>query len=183
MDQKKLVYRVQVYAVYGGTTSGKLLQKRLNLDHEVTQTYQGNYSKYTSGEFATYEEATAYKNKLRNSTVPGAFVVGFYEGERINNIQDAISIEKNGVPSTSPILSKGLTYRIQIAASNKNLSVDDIGNQTGVTETISKTTHQGLFKYEVGNYTNYEEAKKAMLQLRDKVSDAFIVKYKDGTRL
>ena len=185
LNKGDLVYRVQVYAVYGGTTSANLLQKRLNLDYNVEQTYDGNYAKYTSGEFATYDEAAAYKKKLRSSTVPGAFVVGYYEGARINNIQKAISIEKGEQPSqlSSSNIPMGLIYRIQIAASSKNISVSELKNSKGVTDDVVQISHNGLYKYEIGNYTNYEEAKVKLAKIRTTVYDAFIVKYKDGKRI
>ncbi len=178
----KLVYKVQVYAVYGGTTSKGLLQKRLKLKHKVEQDYQGKYSKYTSGEFATYAEAAAYKSELRNSTVPGAFVVGYYDEKRTNNIQDAIAIEKGAEPLASPISAKGKIYRIQIMASAKDLTISEVQNITGTTLSFVKVKHNGLYKYEVGNYKSYSEVKKAIQDVRDQVSDAFIVTYVDGIR-
>lgn len=183
-EGKSLVYRVQVYAVYGGTTSAKLLEKRLNLDYPVQQDYEGNYAKYTSGEFATYDEAADYKKKLRASSVPGAFVVGFYEGARTKDIQEAISIENGGKASIAKAnIPMGLIYRVQILASNKNLSNEQVKNQTGCSQAFEKVTHNGLYKYEVGAYKSYSEAKAALEKIRTEVSDAFVVKYKDGNRI
>lgn len=186
-DNKKaegLKYRVQVYAVYGGTTSSKLLERRLNLDYAVKQDYQGDYAKYTSGEFATYDEAAAYKKKLRETSVPGAFVVGFYEGERTKDIQEAIAIE-NGTKTdvNRPSIPMGIIYRIQIMAASKNLSNELVREQTGCSKTFEKVTHNGLYKYEVGSYKSYSEAKAALIIIKAEVSDAFIVKYIDGKRL
>ncbi len=183
VPQKKgdLIYRVQVYAVYGGTTSASLLQKRLKLKYGVHQDYQGKYAKYTSGEFSTYEEAAAYKNELRNSTVPGAFVVGFYDGNRTDNIQQAIAIEKGNEPVSKKV-AKGIIYRIQILASSKNLSIQQVKDITGTSYQFVKTSHNGLYKYEVGNYKSYSEAKAELQKIRNEVSDAFLIKYVDGKR-
>lgn len=183
-EGKSLIYRVQVYAVFGGTTSSKLLEKRLDLDYSVHQDYQGNYAKYTSGEFATYEEAAAYKKKLRGSSVPGAFVVGFYDGERTKDIQEAITIENGGNATKSNVnVPMGIIYRVQVMASAKNLSISQVKEQTGCSENIEKVTHNGLYKYEVGIFKSYSEAKSALERIRTEVSDAFIVKYKDGQRI
>ena len=181
---KKLVYKVQVYTVYKGNTSSKMLKKRLKLDYDVTHYYEGNYTKYTSGEFATYEEAAAYKRKLRGSTVTGAFVIGFYEGERIKNIQDAISIEKGGTANTSQKHNEsGINYRIQILASKKDLSIEEVKTITGISRSFNKVIHNGLYKYEIGPFKTYSESKKEAINVRKIVSGAFIVKYKDGVRL
>ncbi len=179
---KDLIYRVQVYAVYGGTTSSRLLEKRLSLDYPVKQDYQGNYAKYTCGEFATYEEAAAYKKKLRASTVPGAFVVGFYNGKRTKNIHEAISIENGGV-SASPSFTKGIVYSIQILASSKDIDITTAKAQTGCSFPVVKVYNNGLYKYQVGQYSSYQEAKRQLAKVRSEVSDAFIVKYKDGKRI
>ncbi len=179
---KKLVYRVQVYTVYKGSTSSKMLKRRLKLDYDVTHYYEGNYTKYTSGEFSTYEEAAAYKKKLRGSTVSGAFVVGFYEGERVPNIRDAISIEK-GQTSNKNSIEKGTTYRIQILASKKDMNIEEVRKITGITQNFKKEIHKGLYKYEIGPFTTYSAAKKEAINIRKIVKGAFIVKYKDGHRL
>jgi len=183
-NSKKLVYKVQVYTVYKGSTSSKMLKKRLKLDHDVTHYYEGNYTKYTSGEFATYEEAAAYKKKLRNSTVAGAFVVGFYEGERMGNIQDAIKVEKGIAPNSDNNTNEsGTNYRIQILASKKDLSIEEVKTITGINRSFNKVTHNGLYKYEIGPFTTYSETKKEAIEVRKIVGGAFIVKYKDGKRL
>ena len=177
----RVIYRVQVYTVIGGTTSTKLLQKRLRLPHTVTQDYDGKYAKYTSGEFATYEEAAAYKKQLRNSSVPGAFVVGFYEGQRTKTIGEAIAIEKGQEPLNNTV-AKGLVYRIQIMAASKNLSSSEVREITGATQPFIKVSHNNLYKYEIGNYKSYSEAKIALKKVRVNVKDAFLVKYIDGVR-
>ena len=180
----KLRYRVQVYAVYGGTTSAKLIKKRLKLKHEVKQSYDGKYAKYTSGEFNTYNEANAYKKELRGSTVPGAFVVGYYDGEREHNIKDAIALEKGTTVAAvvAPVATKGIEYRIQILATKKNLSDKQVRSITGTVKSFNKVQHNSLYKYEIGNYKSYSEAKAALKEVRKNVSDAYIVKYRDGVR-
>ena len=179
-----IIYRVQVYAVYGGTTSAKLLEKRLKLKYEVKQSYDGKYAKYTSGEFNTYDEANAYKKELRGSTVKGAFVVGYYEGERESNIKDAIALEK-GTPVAAvatPVATKGIEYRIQILATKKNLSDKQVRSITGAVKSFNKVQHNSLYKYEIGHYKSYSEAKTVLKEVRKNVSDAYIVKYTDGVR-
>jgi uncharacterized protein YegP (UPF0339 family) len=179
----KVIYRVQVYAVYGGTTSPKMLQNRLNLDYEVQQEYQGNYAKYTSGEFSSYAEAVAYKQKLRNSTVPGAFVVGYYEGERKNNIQEVIAIEKGATPSSTSSKSKATEYRIQLAASNLPMNINDFKKTKHLDLSIEMIEHNGLYKLETGHYKSKEEAKSVLNSIRSKIADAFIVNYLNGERI
>lgn len=177
--ESKLLYRVQVQAIYGGKTSAKDIQNRYNLDREVHTDYQGGYTKYTVGGFASYEEAKNYRDNLRNNGAPGAFVVGYYDGARINNIKQAIAIEKSGTesmvvaaPSTKQERS---VYHIQIAASTVNRSEYQIQGKYGITDKVTKTFIGGLYKYAVGSYTDYAEAKRKLEEIRKSVPDAFII--------
>jgi len=179
-----VIYRVQVYAVYGGTTSSRLLEKRLKLKYEVKQSYDGKYAKYTSGEFSTYEEAYEYKQQLRNSTVRGAFVVGYYDGERKKDIKEVIALEKGTTVAAvvNPVAKAGIEYRIQILATKRDLSINDVRRITGTTKSFNKVQHNSLYKYEIGHYKLYSEAKAVLKEVRKNVSDAYIVKYTDGVR-
>lgn len=182
-----LEYRVQVRAIYGGKSSPQSITRLYSLKEEVSEEFINGYSKYTAGHFATYEEAKAYKDQLRAGKVLGAFVVAYYKGQRISDITEAIKIENSNPSSAATnnvitMSSEGLSYSIQVAASSRELSANSIKNQFGLDQNVILTSHNGLFKYMVGSYTNYDEAVKELSNIRNKVSDAFIVKYVNGVR-
>lgn len=181
-----LVYRVQVKAIYGGKSTTKSISRQYGIDKEINEEFINGYSKYTAGNFSTYQEAKAYKDQLRQGKASDAFVVAYVNNNRVANIQDALKMEgtseaKTSVPSTV-ISSKGISYSIQIAASAKDLSPISIGNQLSISDKVIKTSHNGLYKYLVGSFNSYDDAKSKMAQLQEKVSDAFIVKYVNGIR-
>jgi hypothetical protein len=177
--ESKLLYRVQVQAIYGGKTSAKDIQNRYNLDRDVHVDYQGGYTKYTVGGFATYEEAKIYRDKLRSNGAPGAFVVGYYDDSRINDIKQAISIEEAGTETMVMVApttkQESSIYHIQIAASTVNRSEYQIQGKYGIPDKITKTFIGGLYKYSVGSYTDYADAKLKLKEIRKSVPDAFIV--------
>jgi hypothetical protein len=177
--ESKLLYRVQVVAIYGGKTSIEDIKKRYGISEDVHVDYEGGYTKYTVGGFKTYEEARIYRDKLRQSTASGAFIVGYYDDSRINDIKQAIEIEKAGaevmvVEAASELKSNDI-YKIQIAASTINRSAFQIQSKYGIKDKVSKSFIGGLYKYTVGNYTSYSEAKRKLEEIRKNVPDAFIV--------
>jgi hypothetical protein len=179
-----LEYRVQVKAIYGGKSSTQAIARQYGIDKPVQEEFVKGYTKYTAGSFATYEDAKAYRDRLRSQKVPGAFVVAYYKSNRMKNIKEAIRMEKTSAPAVSPtkITQQGVSYSVQIAASTRKLSATSLASQFGVTDNVIMTTHNGLYKYMVGSFTSYEDAKAKLYEIRNLVPDAFIVKYVNGVR-
>ena len=51
-------------------------------------------------------------------------------------------------------------------------------------ENVEREQHEGWYKYTVGNYSSFDEAKKQLDAIRNnKVSGAFIAAYKNGKRV
>lgn len=178
-EESLLIYRVQVQAIYGGKTSAQDIRRRYNISEDVHIDYEGGYTKYTVGGFSTYEEAKAYRDERRRNGLSGAFIVGYYDGSRIKDINQAIVIEKSNkkVVVVAPAATKNTKndiYRIQIAATSSNKSTYQIKNKYKVNQEVTKTYNGGLYKYTIGRYTNYNEAKKELDKIRRVVPDAFI---------
>ena len=87
-EKDQVVFRVQI------ETSDKKIaatdQKFKNL--EIFEYQQDNVFKYTSGKFLNdFKSANNYKNLMRSKGYPTAFVVAFFNGERIN-LEKAIKL-------------------------------------------------------------------------------------------
>ncbi len=81
------------------------------------------------------------------------------------------------------IQSADIQYRVQLAASPKQLDVNT-GKWARVDYLIQVIEENGLFKYQVVNFATQEEATAAKTKLRAiGFSDAFVVSYQNGTRL
>ncbi len=91
------------------------------------------------------------------------------------NEDEAMDVTGNKTRST-----KGVVFKVQIGAyKNKDLSkYQDQG------ESFSAEAVEGVEKYTLGSFTDYWEADKFKKHLRQMgVKDAWIVPYKDGTRV
>jgi hypothetical protein len=87
---KGLYYTVQVGAFREPLKTGQLNVAPL-VYFEV-----GNLWKYTTGVFTSVEDANTRKDEVRNGPVPDAFVVPYYDGERITNARARELIEEFG---------------------------------------------------------------------------------------
>lgn len=84
------------------------------------------------------------------------------------------------VPLNSDV-PKGLVYRIQIGFFVNQLPPEHF---EGVFPISSEKVDETYFKYEAGNFSNYEDAKEARLKVMKKgYTDSFIVAYYDGKKI
>lgn len=83
------VFRVQIRARYRTKMSIESLQRKYNLDERIYESYHNGYYIYTTGNFATYEQARAFRQTLTyNNGVKDAFVVVFVNGKRLDKLSD-----------------------------------------------------------------------------------------------
>lgn len=92
ISKKFIKYKVQI-GVYREGVPPDLLKIFITLkDIEETKTDEG-LTRYTSGSFDTYDQATEHKNKLTGKGLKGAFVIGNFKG-RLVTAQEAIELSK-----------------------------------------------------------------------------------------
>ena len=80
LDPNKVIYKVQIST---GSKQIECSPQNFNGLNDVNVYKDGNFYKYTSGEFDTFDDANAHKNKVREAGFESAFVVKFKNGERI----------------------------------------------------------------------------------------------------
>ncbi len=172
-----LEYRVQVAAVFGGTTSKRMLQKRLGLEDEVKEDPYKNSYRYTVGSFTSYGEAAQH---AALSKVKGAYVVVFKDGEYVGGLENTNTdiMDKNG------IYPDGSTYKVQIAASKgRTYSIAKLAYKYGFKENeVTEDEIAGWYQYTVGTFRTAEEAKQMLNDVKLKVPKAYVVKFEDGKR-
>lgn len=85
---KGIEYRVQICARYGQEVSiSELSRKHGFSTSEIQQSKYNGYNIYTVGSFATYSEASNYRNTVRSQHhASDAFVVAFQNGVRLNKL-------------------------------------------------------------------------------------------------
>jgi len=93
-----------------------------------------------------------------------------------------VSKDKNDTVKTTTTSDKGITFKVQIAASGRKLETKS-SNFKGL-RTISREQEGSLYKYFYGNEDSYDDAQDRLKEAKAKgYSSAFIVAYKDGVKI
>lgn len=87
----ELVFKVQVAATKE-LRATSWVKESYDLTQEVEMMEANGVHKYYSGTFKSYEDAKAYKLQVQSKGLSEAFVVGFYEGEKVD-LQQALKIQ------------------------------------------------------------------------------------------
>ena len=93
----------------------------------------------------------------------------------INTVQTT-----NNVP-TSNMIDKELVFKVQIAASNRNLPLNSA--QLKGIDSVDCYQENGMYKYTYGASSNYNEVYRLRKSLLDKFPQAFIIAFKDGQKM
>lgn len=91
------------------------------------------------------------------------------------------------VIANTPVLTPeaGLYYRVQITAKRSAVDARAMFREAGVSREIFVEQHEGYYKYTAGSFTVYDQAVSYRNQLEalPEVEGAFVVAYRDGTRI
>ena len=77
-----------------------------------------------------------------------------------------------------------IAYRLQIAASTRKISINELKNTFNIRNEIREEVHNGMYKYTTGSYPSYADAKIELHKLItiNKVPGAFLAAYINDTR-
>lgn len=80
---------------------------------------------------------------------------------------------------------EGVYYRVQIAAGHKLVDIKRYFKRYKVTEDIRTEKHEGWFKYSIGSFPEYKEARDYRTKLWNStpIDDAFVAAYNNGVRI
>ena len=75
-------------------------------------------------------------------------------------------------------------YKVQIAADAIPLSIEKLRQICPTDDIINNEVQNGIYRYTIGYFTNYDDAKSQAISLRGRgVDGAFVVAYKNGVRI
>ena len=97
-------------------------------------------------------------------------------------------VEKPVEQVTKPVSRKpeaGVTYKVQIRAARKQLNIEEFFRPYRVGREINSEFHEGWYKYTVGSFSEYKDARTFASQLINSsgLKEAFICAYADGKRI
>jgi hypothetical protein len=162
---KNLIFKVQIAAAPQELSLETLRSIYTPKPGEIINNeIEDNWYKYALGNFATYEQASDYKQSIN---VPDAFIIAYLDHRKID-LPDLIPLGE-----TFPENSN--SYRIQILATRAPASPEKV-RQLMLGNQIVNITHQnGWYKYTIGNYPNPETAQISIKNIQQ--SGAFVVRY------
>ncbi len=83
-DKSEVKFKVQIGS-YKNQLPTEVLSKFMSMEDVEQTELDGGLSRYTAGgEFSTYEEAEAFKNKVASEGLAGAFIIATHKGELIS---------------------------------------------------------------------------------------------------
>ncbi len=200
-ETKALYYRVQIAASRRTVDPAQYFG---NLD-EVLEEFIEPWYRYMTGYFTSFNTAWAERNRVRPIGYPDAFVVAYYDGERVP-VYEARRIEAGGAVAdananagnTNPIANtannaaatedkyemadvNGLVYSVQVGVYATPRNTERL---FGISPLIEDRMANGYYRYYAGVYGNMEDATTARNQIRGAgVPDAFVVILYQGKKI
>jgi len=134
------------------------------------------------------EENRAWQSALSDNTIYSFqnylndFPNGKYAAEARSQISDLEEQERRKAEEEkSRSLTGDLVFQVQIAASKVSLPKWKIAKFYKATDEVTMKNYDGWFKYAVGSFNNYADAKKFVKATR--VRGAFVVAYRNGEKV
>jgi hypothetical protein len=78
-----------------------------------------------------------------------------------------------------------VVFRIQIAASAKQLPIIQLSSRYSISDEINEENHNNMYKYTIGPFKDFMIAKTTLnkVKMTNGVSDAFLTAYKNNQRI
>jgi len=189
VENDNVKYKVQIGASQKPLDIN-FFNEKFGITDEISIEQTDGWYRYTVGNFRTYKAAKEYANA--QSKVEGAFVVKYENGQRVvptgvtstepNEYTSHTTTTETTTTYTDPGTAKGVYFRVQIGSSGNKLSPNFFKDNFGITEQIYEEQVDGQYKYTVGQFKNYQDARKHSEKITS-VQGAFVTAYKDGKRI
>jgi len=177
---EEVIYRVQI-AAHRTELSQRALSRIYYGNKNVEMINENGWYKYSVGDFASYEEANAFRKR---SGISNAFVVAFRKGMHVypepgeaGQAELAIPPPAQGGPQNIP---PGLVFRIQVAASRVPVSREQLKRIYPGDQAVEMIEEDGWYKYQLMGTRLYSDAVQIIRGITTR--GAFIVAYEDGVK-
>ncbi len=120
-----------------------------------------------------YRAFRDYKNEISSKTISASELQKIDSLNAINSLPEKVIIDDHD--------ESGIVFKVQIASSVKPISTDP-KNFAGL-ENVQEVKINDSYKYTVGHARDYDEIYKLYKETKKKIPDAFLVAFKDGTKI
>jgi hypothetical protein len=149
---------------------------------------QGTFT-YMEGDVSKSIPITEKGFKLADAT-PGELSEYMASMQQVeaDPVEQTPVVQKPVEQVAKPVAQKpaaGVIYKVQIRAARKELNIDEFFRPYRIGQEINKEFHEGWYKYTVGSFTQYKDARVLANQLINSsgLKEAFICAYADGERV
>jgi hypothetical protein len=189
-------FRVQILSSKGQPIPQNKITQMFPEEKDVREEHDKGWYYYTTGLFATREEADAYKEKLENETGhKGMFSVMYQNDKRSHNMQNIYEGYQSEMGQFDAL---GKSNRKGIAQGNSNrvdeyrvrfytvqefrASIAELETRMGTEEVITEVINGETYYYFAGSFRKRNVAKAYAEYLRDKIgfSEATVVAFSKG---
>ncbi len=163
---------------------------------EAIQSFWEKHERGELPEVTEYDKHGVYKRlasdeQKQKEDYPGELEILEIEPDEIpEDKKSRVLTDNSGTyteqPSQKRVQSvQNVVFRVQILAKTTGpANTDKIAEKYGVIKTINEDKQNGIYRYVVGRFSNYDDALKYARKLKDKgITDAFVVAYKNRTRI
>ncbi len=157
----------------------------------VERTHKGKYYAYSTGRFATFQEASDYSQHLKATTRFKDAWAHLHKPDETKDTSTSSSTSSTSTTSsTSPTSSASptphsskTTYRIQFCTATREMKAGD-PDLHGIKDFRFSKAGQ-YYIYTTGDYATHAEANRALAELKRKTpfKDAFVFAIRDGKRI
>ena len=158
----------------------------------------GNDYRYTTGKCTTQAQASELLKKTKEVGFNDAFIITVFEAKTETKTEEKPEVKQETKPvtpekpiietpkETKPIVvetsSSKVVYKIQFMAHPQKLEANS-PKLKGLPD-IGIEPYENTFRYTSGKYNAYSQAKEALINVKEKFKDAFIVCYNsEGKRI
>lgn len=182
-----------------------IVQRDMDLAGVNEQNVEQYLSSAGSSKALTAPEATSEDLKIKPTPIADVTTTGTREPVKTKDESRTVTEEKKVTPvnESAPIqkeqgrrysdipptlslpVEAGIYYRVQLAATHR--IVDPVSNykKYNLDRPVLLEFHDGWYKYSIGSFSKYSEAKayREMLVTKKRISGAFIIAYQNGQRI
>ena len=186
-EQKKkevmITYKVQIGAFKDLAEQDKIAQFT-----EVEMEVYGEYKRFLSGDFDSFNDANKHKAFIQSKGYPNAFVVAYKDGERVAAPgEDPNVIKDNEVDKKATNLEydvNKLMIMVQIGLYSGEPPVEVQAKMNDLPSITKQVTPHGVVRYMTGNFKNPSEAAAYKERLIEQgFVGPFLVAYYDNERI